>query len=403
MLSKRAACLLLAAGIPAACGDKKNDGSGPSTPPSASAGASASGVPIAPAGPPSPLSVVLESKGQLLLSGLEGGILVTDVAHTRVGRAPAGGELSSEPMPEGLPAGAGQIVRVAGRSPAPVWLVYERLQEDGKVLDDPLFRLGKEGLKKYADDWKPALAPWTKHRILAASTSSGKLKIKVIEPSLPAPPDNLPSVHLADASCEKTLRVETLAALPSGEVFAGGTCKPDTAAGAGASPVRYVVIRWTAAAPTRDAGALDAGVDDRPGLVDVLPGVAADLAHAVLHARSPADVWVGGAKLFHFDGASWGAVALPARVTAVRGLAATADGKVWMATEHGLFRRPAAGAAWQEVPLPGGGTWEVLEVVASAKAGAADDVWVAARRTAADGPRDVLLRARAAPAIVRWE
>ena len=403
--------LLVGSVLLAGCGGRKSDPAPPapssSSPDTPASGSGSGGLP----GPPSPLSVVLESKGPLLLSGLEGGVLVTDVAHTHLARAGAGGELAAEPMPEGLPEGPGRILLAAGRAPAPVWLVYEKLREDGKVDANPLFRLGKEGLKKYADDWKPALAPWTKHRILAASTSSGKLKIKVIEPSLPGPPPDLPSAHLDDASCEHTLRIETLAALSSGEVLAAGTCKPDVAAGAGASPARYVVIRWSSpgapAGAAADAGHLepggDGGVDERPGHVEVMPGLASDLTHAVLHARSAGDVWVGGSKLFHHDGASWGAVALPPAVAAVRGLAVTEDGTVWMATEHALWRRAGAGA-WEDVPPPSragdpAGAWEMLGVVALD----GRDVWIAARRTAVEGPRDLILRLRAAPAVVRWE
>ncbi len=181
------------------------------------------------------------------------------------------------------------------------------------------------------------------------------------------------------------------------------------------------MIRWPAAAArVADAGAAagDAGApDDRPGLVDVIPGVSGNLAHPVLHARSPSDVWVagnaGGApRAFHFDGATWGAVALPAGVAEVRGLATTGhaggypqtpgDGTVWLATERALWRRAGNQGAWEEVPPParaGDGAWEMLEVVAPD----GRDLWIAARRTAADGPRNVVLRLRAAPAVVRWE
>jgi hypothetical protein len=302
-----------------------------------------------------------------------------------------------------------------------VWLVHETPKEDGKGHENPLYRLGKEGWKKYADDWKPAIAAWSKHRILAASTSSGRLKIKVIEPSLATAPADLPSAHVADASCEKSLRVEAMAALPTGEVFAAGTCKPDTAAGVGASPSRYVVIRWPLAgavdagpAAVPDAGAADAGAADAgpAGVVDVMPGVSAQLVHEALYARAPGDVWAaarepGGAgvsRLFHFDGATWGPVALPQGTAGVRGIAATADGMLWMATARAVLQRDLAGA-WTEVPPPergqpdGAGTWE-MEGIASPDS---RDVWIAARRTSAAGARDFVLRTRPAADVVRWE
>ncbi len=414
-----------------ACG-KKDDG--PAPPPSATT-ASPSATTLPP--PESPLSVVLESRDRLVLSGLEGGVFVADLGHTRLARAAAGGDLAETPMPPGLPDdGEGSIVRAAGRVAGPVWLVYEKRREDGKAAhrENPLFRLGKEGLKKYADDWKPAIVPWTKHRILAASTSSGRLKIKVIEPSLKVSPDDLPAPRLADAACDKTLVLDEVAALPSGEVFAAGNCRPDVAAGAGASPERYVIIRWgggreptdagpaaaraPAAAAVADAGDVDAGAgpggDEAvgpPGIVDVIPGASTRLTHGALLARSADDVWAAAwdekgkaSRLFHFDGATWGAIASPAGAAPIRGLASSADGALWMATAHALWRRAAPSAGtWEEVPLPiratpdAGTAWEIDAVAQDGR-----DVWIVARATP-PLPRSLLLRTRAAPAITRWE
>jgi len=316
-------------------------------------------------------------------------------------------------MPDGLPEGPGRILGAAGRLPGPVWLLYEKQPDDGKVDEykNPLYRLGKEGFKKFADDWKPAIVPWTKHRILAASTSSGKLKIKVIEPSLPAPPDDIPSPRLSDASCEKTLRVEGLAALPTGEVFAAGSCKPDTGAGAGASATRYVVIRWAPPgppAPAGDGGEGDGGAPDHPGTVDVIPGVSVQLTHEVLLAHGPADVWASAhnpstkrleSKLFHFDGSTWGAVALPP-LTRVRGLAQTDDGTLWMIGDDALWRRPSGGA-WDQVPLPsaGEGRWETVDLATPD----GRHVWLSARRSTASDVRHLILRSRPTPEPLRWE
>jgi hypothetical protein len=418
---------LAALALVTACGGKKTEGPTPPAP------SSAAFLPVsaAPPAPESPLSVVLSSRGPLVLSGLEGGVFVADVAHTHLARASiggtggTGGELTAAPMPEGLP--GGRVLAAAGRLPSPVWLLYETPKDDGKGHENPLFRLGKEGWKKYADDWKPAIAAWTKHRILAASTSSGRLKVKVIEPSLATPPADLPSPRLDDASCEKTLHIEALATLASGEVLAAGSCKPDTAAGAGASAARYVVIRWGApGAGAADAGAADAGAGDAgagdagageavpegpPGVVEVIPGVSTHLQHEALYARAPGDVWAaarepGGvaSRLFHLDGATWGPVALPPGAAGVRALAGTSDGTLWMATARAVWRRDPAGA-WSEVPPPerafqdGGGAWEIQDLTAPD----GRDVWIAARRTSASGPRDLVLRTRPAADVVRWE
>ncbi len=448
-----ASAVLVAGGL--GCGDRRSDGS---PVPSSTAVAPVPTSSAAP-GPASPFSVVLESKGPLVLSGIEGGVVVADVAHTHLGRT-ARGEMVAEPMPAGLPDGPGRLLHAAGRMSGGAWFVYEKLREDGKVEANPLFRLGKEGWKQFADDWKPAIAPWSKHRILAASTSSGRLKIKVLEPSLPSPPADLPSPRLSDVSCEQTLKVDALAALGSGEVFAAGTCKPDTAAGAGASATRYVVVRWPPASSVRagavdgdagaapvaavDAGSRDAGASDG-GMAGGSPrrGPPATLVPTITRASStsspvspptsstklstprapptcgprrvdPAGKPAGGAdasstaaagasKLFHFDGATWGAVALPPATAIVRGLAATADGTLWMVTERAIFSRSPAGV-WQGVSPPASGaepgaTWEMLAV--SAPDGG--DVWIAARRTAPSGIRDVVLRTRPASPILRWE
>lgn len=414
----RLASLLLGL-APAACGNKAGD----PAPAAASAAASGSSAP-APEAPRGPLSVVLESRAPLVFAGLDNGVFIADAARTHLGRAAGDSELSDGPMPRGLPEGPGRILRAAGRMPVSVWLTYEKQKEDGKPESNPVFRLSRDSWKQLADDWKPAIASWSKNRVLAASTSSGRLKIKVVEPSLPAPPDDLPSVHLADASCEKTLVVADLAALRTGEVFAVGTCKPDTAAGAGASAKRYVAVRWPAVAapdggaPPAHAATLDAGPGDAgaaepasagpPGLVDVLPGVSVALAHEALYLRTAADAYVVGledtgkppgvSRLYHFDGTTWGADALPAGAAVVRGLAGTADGALWLVTDHAIWRRASAAVAWEPVD-PGPGAWETLGV--SAVGGR--DIWIAARRTGPDGTRDVILRTRPPRALVRWE
>ncbi|MFT3772010.1 MAG: hypothetical protein QM820_41920 [Minicystis sp.] len=447
----RISALFLAAPL-AACGKSSDQ-----PPPPAPTTSASIAPPPAPEVPRGPFSVVLESRGPIVFSALENGVIVADAARAHLARAAATGELEDGPMPAGLPSGPGRIVRAAGRMPGSIWLSFEKQKDDGKPDTHPLFRLGKDGFQQLADDWKPALAAWSKRRILAASTSSGRLKIKVIEPSLPRPPDDLPSVHLTDPSCEKTLAVADLAALRTGEAIAAGVCKPDTAAGAGASAKRYVVIRWPGAGPAAaaaeatpaaardagsiavgsaaagstgmataaiaaaavasttagDAGAIDPAAPDAPsagppGIVDVLPGLSVALTHQALYMRSAGDVYVAGledtgkppavSRLYHFDGTTWGADPLPAGVAVVRGLAGTADGALWLATDHAIWRRSSPAGAWEQVSL-GPGAWEIIDL----RAVGDHDIWIAARRSAEGGTRDLILRTRPAPAIVRWE
>lgn len=392
---------LLVAVVLAACGNKNEGTPAPVTTASSMTTATSSAAPEAPA---SLFSVVLESRAPIVFSGLEGGVTVVDASRARLARL-TDGELRVTPMPAGLPQGAGRVVRIAGRMPSSLWLSFEERRDDGKVEASPLFRLTRDTWKELADNWTPVIAAWSKNRILAASTSSGKLKIKVIEPSLPKPPSDLPNVRLTDPSCDKTLVVVDLAALRSGEVAVAGVCKPDTAAGAGASAKRYVVIRWPAAAKGGDAGAEPDG--GPPGIVDVIPGFSAAPAHQAMLLRAADDMFVAAredvksgppvSRLFHFDGATWSTELLPQGAGGVRGLAAAADGTLWMATE-GTIQRRAPGGSWETVAPPGAGKWEIFDVRVTG-----DDVWVAARLTAAGGARDLLLRSRPAKDVVRWE
>jgi hypothetical protein len=171
------------------------------------------------------------------------------------------------------------------------------------------------------------------------------------------------------------------------------------------------VIRWPAVsagvadAGAGDGGGGDAGAPERPGIVDVIPGVSFELSHEALYVRSAADAYVAAmepagrpapvSRLFHFDGTTWGPEALPAGATVVRGLSGTADGTLWTVSDRAVWKRAPA-SNWEAVPLPGGPAgWEMLDVRVIGDA----DVWIAARH----GGRDVVLRTRPAATVVRWE
>jgi hypothetical protein len=374
-----------------------------------------------PEGPPSPFHLVLESKGAISFSGLDGGVWIGDAARTQAAQAVGAGDLTVAPMPAGLPEGPGRILRASGRLQRSIWVSFEKQKEDGKPEATPLYRLTRGAFSRIAEDWQPQITPWSKGRLLSASTSSGKLKIKVLDPQAEKAPPDLPGTRLDDASCEESLKLRQLAALPTGEVFAAGNCKPDRSASA-----RYVVIRWVPPDAMADAGAgaatdadaaTDAGagapVDDRlPGTVSVMPDVAGNLAHRALHARSATEVYAaatGGEKgaaasrLFRFDGAAWISEPLPPAAEPLRALSGTTDGTLWLTTEHEVWRRATPGA-WERVPLPArafseaGGRWEIADVWAQG----ADDVWIVERHASPAAERHVVLRLKAPKDVVRW-
>jgi hypothetical protein len=200
--------------------------------------------------------VVLESKAPVSLSGLEGGVWVADASRKSSAQAEVSGDLTSGVMPEGLPEGPGRILRVAGRLSRSMWLSFEEQREDGKPGATPLYRLTKGAWKRFTEDWQPHISAWSKGRVLSMSTSSGRLKVKLLEPHTDKAPSDLPGARVDDEACNKTLKVLAMAALTSGEVFAAGTCRPGAE-----SASRYVVIRW---AESGSEGA-DAGVDAGTG------------------------------------------------------------------------------------------------------------------------------------------
>lgn len=414
----RLAIVFLAASCALGCSNKD---SAPAPVSSAVPSASSAAVSL-PDAPESPLAVVLESKNPVTFSGLGGGVVVADEGRTTMATAAFGGELVATPMPTGLPA-EGRIVRFSGRLPNSVWVIFE--EPGKKAPKNPFLRLERQkgAFKQYAEDWKPHLAEWSKKRILSMSTSSGKLKIKVVEPYQDKPSPDWPSPALNDETCAKSLKVEALAALSSGEAFASGTCK------SGDSGRRHVIVRWPAASATDkldagivDSGPMDAGGDagdeadggEAPAVPIGIPGEVFAIAEAsrsmkdvALVAGNSGDVWLLGAddttsSLHRLEASTVVTQPLPKFQGPARALASTGDGTLWLLSGNSIWKRTSAGE-WEEIPPPTRAFpepdphWEMLDVWAGES-----DVWIAAKHWSTKATRYVVLRLRPAKDIVRW-
>lgn len=418
----RLTIVLLASVALVGCGNKE-----PSPAPVSSSTSSA--APPLPDAPESPLAVVLESKNAITFSGLGGGVVVADESRTTIATAVFGGELSASSMPTGLPA-EGRIVRFSGRLPGSLWISFEEL---GKSPKNPFLRLerSKGAFKQYAEDWKPHLTAWSKKRILAMSTSSGKLKIKVVEPHQDKPLPDWPSPALNDEACAKSLKVETLEALTTGEVFASGTCKTND------SGRRNVIVRWPVATAEDklDAGIIDSGsnsgsdsgVEDAgdvmdggadggdvpaapigiPGEVFAISGAPARMKHLALIAGAWGDTWFLGAddaigSLHRLAANAVEVQPLPKLEGPPRALASTSDGTLWLLSANAIWKRLPTGT-WEAIPPPTRAFpepdphWEMIDVWAGE-----DDVWIAAKHASSKATRYVVLRQRSAKDVVRW-
>jgi hypothetical protein len=290
----------------------------------------------------------------------------------------------------------------------------------------------KNTFKQYAEDWKPHLATWSKKRILSMSTSSGKLKIKVLEPHQDKPSPDWPSPALNDETCAKSLKVDAIAALPTGEVFASGTCKAND------SGRHHVIVRWpvTDSQDKLDAGVVDAGrmdsVDDAgvtdagndggdavdggeapaapigiSGEVFAVTGTPAGMKKIAFIAGNASSVWLLGAddknsSLHRLAANAIETQALPKMESPARGFASTSDGTLWLLSTNAIWKHAASGE-WEEVPPPTrtfpepDPHWEMLDVWAGES-----DVWISAKHSSSKATRYVVMRLRAAKDVVRW-
>lgn len=427
----RASFLVLVPLFVLGCGNKDPvpvPGPGPS--------ATNSAVAPGPEAPESPLAVVLESKQALTFSGVGDGVVVADEARKTWAHATFGAELAASPMPSGLPE-EGRIARFLGRAPQSIWVVFEQPGEK-KAMKNPFLRFerAKGSFKQYAEDWKPLIAPWIKKRLLSMSTSSGKLKIKLLEPHQDKPLPDGPSPVFNDETCAKSIKLETLTTLTTGDVFASGTCK------SGEAGRRQVIVKWPVAGTAdkldggvedagkkepkevKDAGEVvdagelpDAGATDGgeapaapvgiPGEVFVVAGIPAGMKHVAFVARELGDAWLLGvdatsAALIRFDGTTVETQPLPKFQGAARAIAATSDGTLWFVSANSIFKRKSSGD-WEEVAPPTrlfpepDPSWEFFDVAAGDK-----DVWISAKHASSKTSRYVVLRERPAKDVLRW-
>ncbi|MBI4956902.1 MAG: hypothetical protein HY908_33100, partial [Myxococcales bacterium] len=249
---------LFASSLLFACaGDAKLDPpitSASGTPATRASGAPSSGA--APAAPSGPVRVALVAREPVVLSEAGGD---TWIVGSKSGKVAVGkkGELAAGEALAGLPLDTASIARVEGRLPGSVWVSLVVPDPDKKHDRAPLYRHFKSGWREIAPDWNPEIVPWSKNRMLAGSTSSGKLKLKIVEPQTDKPPADMPSRRIGDDACQKSFKLRDLAALPDGTLFGVGRCAVEKRAS-------YVVVRWLASPAPETAPAPKASGSRRP-------------------------------------------------------------------------------------------------------------------------------------------
>lgn len=392
--ARRVRDIAAAALVLLACNEKDKDAaSGAASSGAASAAAlSAPSAAASSTAVASPLSIALRSKEPLVLSAVGGGIWVMDSSGRHMASATEG-ELQSQPAPSGLPEDLERMQSAGGRLPASIWLSAARKPEEGKKKGKtPFYRLTGSKLREIADDWQPLVLPWSKKRVLSLSTSSGRLKVKVLEPLTNKPLAEQPSAHVVDAECAKTLKLVEAAAFGDGAVVATGRCSLGTD-----KKPSFVALSWNAfvkgeaaklpdpPAPPATSDSPVAKDDEPPADIGVPMSIivlGTDQAESsklrsraiALYEPDVAEV-VGGlegsneARLFDIK-APQSTIALPALDSPLVGYVKLSDGERWVATETSLFRQPVGGA-WGEVPLPGPGKIGKI-------AGAGKTLWVSA-------------------------
>ncbi|NUP06411.1 MAG: hypothetical protein HOW73_10170 [Polyangiaceae bacterium] len=374
----------------------------------------------------SPLTVALEAKDKLVLSSVGGGIVVLDESGKHIAHAKDGADLEARAMPTGLPKDLSRIQYVGGRLPESLWLSVALEPEAKKKTGKTPFYRATSKLKEISEDWQPLVVPWSKKRTLAISTSSGRLKIKQIEPFTKTSPEDQPARYVPDVECGKSLKLAEATSLPSGEVVSVGRCSMGSD-----KKASYVLVRWPVAAtpaaapadtaaaapkatPTASAEVVEATApaagepadakeeDEKKGAPMTLLTLGTDkLRHRALAVRSENEIYAavgadaaGATNVVVVEKDKVSPVTLPTLDSPILDMAVTASGELWLVTANKAYRRPAQGT-WAEVAPPAKTQLERVEA-------AGDTIWIAGQKGSGNAAKGVLLKLGAAKPI-EWK
>lgn len=403
--------LLTLGGSLLACGGDKPSGASGSAAASASAKGSASpnGSGAASSEPdPSPLAIAVTSPIPIVLSKLEGGVWISDQVGKHMAIALDGKDLEERPAPTGLPDDLKRVQYVGGRAPTTVWMSAATPPLEGKKVDtNPFYMLQSKpnAWKPITDDWQPLVVPWSKKRVLAMSTSSGKLKIKTLLPYSKTPLADQPSIKVPDAECAKSLKLAEAITVSDRFVLGVGRCKLGDA-----KQPTYVAIRWVqkegeptpspppadpSAAPDTPAGP-SPDSESEVGVPMTLTTLTTDRSQHRAIAVVAGEAFVGSAtesgesRLFSVtDAAEPTPVDLPKLEGPLLDVAATTNGDLYVVTKTALWKR--AGKEWTSMVAPRG-----VELDHADAAG--DVVWISGAR----GAEGILMRLGNGSATLKW-
>ena len=333
--------------------------------------------------------MAVTSDSPLVLVGVDGGVAVIDDKGQHLATAAAGKGLEERTAPTGLPSDLSRVLTVQGRLPDALWVTVSRAAEDGKKKGKtPFFRYNKGKLKQIADDWEPLVVPWSKKRILAMSTSSTRLKVKVLEPYAAKPPADQPSASILNEECAKSLKLAEAVAFGSGAVIAAGRCRMEPKG----EPC-YVAVRWAAgeetavapapsAAPTPSADASSeapspegsAAVDAPVGVPMTVSIVARDKSqHRGIAVGSDDTAYLAastgdGGEVFEVGSGAPKNIDLPKLDGPLLAFAVTTSGERWIVTRTSAYKS-TGGGAWISLPAPSAVSFTALRA-------AGTSVWI---------------------------
>lgn len=425
-MRSRVPLLLLTAsalGSSLGCGGDKPSGASGSAAASVSAkGSAAPNGSTATSEPdPSPLAIVVTSSIPIVLSKLEGGVWISDQVGKHMAIALDGKDIEERPAPTGLPDDLKRVQYVGGRAPATVWMSAATPPAEGKKVDtNPFYMLQSKAnaWKPITDDWQPLVVPWSKKRVLAMSTSSGKLKIKTLVPYSKTPLADQPSMKVPDAECAKSLKLTEAITVSDNFVLGVGRCK----LGETKQPT-YVALQWIkeseqltetqpdpregSAPPTPTAEPTSLLVPEAPsaaspdaesdvGVRMTITPITTDRSQHRAIAAAAGVAYVasatesGESRLFELTaGDIPGAVELPKLEGPLLDVAATPNGDLYVVTKSAVWKRVQK--EWTSMPAPRGVELEHADA-------AGDVVWIAGAR----GAEGILMRLGDGSATLKW-